>query len=316
MNVKRKVIALLSLVIMLFSMVGCSNEGLALIKELNRVNAWETNALAVNVSLSGEAEGTKLGIKVDVTGWVNQKTLQGEMEINIKEIEVDGEVVDTNLSPFKVLIDHEVVYISKSLFTEAFTLEGQPIPKKLNDIQADYIGFETATTESTPRMDANKANDLLMKLIEKAKMDVTVKQDKKSFTIEMNSDQLVDATVAILNAAMDDIDALNAIVPTGMTQEEVDKEKEEIQAMLVAAKNEIKPSLSGSNLKLTYNFEDNKYTSGVDMNFEITDAGQKAIVQMKVNGTTSNLGEKEFILPKKVVKLTMEEFYNLMGDIE
>ncbi len=316
MNVKRKVIALLSLVIMLFSMVGCSNEGLALIKELNRVNAWETNALAVNVSLSGEAEGTKLGIKVDVTGWVNQKTLQGEMEINIKEIEVDGEVVDTNLSPFKVLIDHEVVYISKSLFTEAFTLEGQPIPKKLNDIQADYIGFETATTESTPRMDANKANDLLMKLIEKAKMDVTVKQDKKSFTIEMNSDQLVDATVAILNAAMDDIDALNAIVPTGMTQEEVDKEKEEIQAMLVAAKNEIKPSLSGINLKLTYNFEDNKYTSGVDMNFEITDAGQKAIVQMKVNGTTSNLGEKEFILPKKVVKLTMEEFYNLMGDIE
>ncbi len=316
MIVKRKVIALLSLVIMLFSMVGCSNEGLALIKELNRVNAWETNALAVNVSLSGEAEGTKLGIKVDVTGWVNQKTLQGEMEINIKEIEVDGEVVDTNLSPFKVLIDHEVVYISKSLFTEAFTLEGQPIPKKLNDIQADYIGFETATTESTPRMDANKANDLLMKLIEKAKMDVTVKQDKKSFTIEMNSDQLVDATVAILNAAMDDIDALNAIVPTGMTQEEVDKEKEEIQAMLVAAKNEIKPSLSGSNLKLTYNFEDNKYTSGVDMNFEITDAGQKAIVQMKVNGTTSNLGEKEFILPKKVVKLTMEEFYNLMGDIE
>ncbi len=311
MNMKRRIIALLTLVIMLFSMVGCSKEGLALMKETYRVNAWEITDLATNVSLLVQAEGMKIGAKVEVTGWFNTKTLQGEMELSLKEIKMNDEVIEEiSFSPVKVFMDQQVVYISKTYFTELFTSVGAPMLEEFNAIQADYIGFETATIVGTPQVDPKKANDLFMKLMDKAKVDVAVKQDKKNFTIEMNSDQLVDATVALLIAAMDDIDAINAIAPTGNTQEEIDKEKKEVQAMLVDGKNEVKPMVSGSNLKVNYNFEDNKYTNGIDLNIQWTDGENKVTAQMKMDGTFNKLDKKEFVLPKNAVILPMEEYMN------
>ena len=296
---------------MLFSMVGCSKEGLALMKETYRVNAWEITDLATNVSLLVQAEGMKIGAKVEVTGWFNTKTLQGEMELSLKEIKMNDEVIEEiSFSPVKVFMDQQVVYISKTYFTELFTSVGAPMLEEFNAIQADYIGFETATIVGTPQVDPKKANDLFMKLMDKAKVDVAVKQDKKNFTIEMNSDQLVDATVALLIAAMDDIDAINAIAPTGNTQEEIDKEKKEVQAMLVDGKNEVKPMVSGSNLKVNYNFEDNKYTNGIDLNIQWTDGENKVTAQMKMDGTFNKLDKKEFVLPKNAVILPMEEYMN------
>ncbi len=314
MNVKRKVIALLTLVIMLFSMVGCSKEGLALMEETNRVNAWETTSLTANMSFSAEAEQMKIDATLDMTGWINAQTLQGELEMNLKEIKMNGEALESiKISPIKVFVDKQVAYISKTYFTDLFTALNVPVPEKFNALQADYIGIQTAGTEDLLQVDPKKANDLLMKLMEKAKLDIAIKQDKKNFTIEMNSDQLVDATVAILNAAMDDIDAINALAPTGITQEQVDKDKETVQAMLMVGKNQIKPMISGSNLKVTYNFEDDKYTSGVDMNLQVAMGEDKIAGKMKVEGTSTKIAKKEFVLPTSVVKLTMEEYMDLMG---
>ncbi len=298
---------------MLFSMVGCSKEGLAFMEESNKVNAWEASDLSANVSMLVEAEGMKLEAQLDMTGWVNAKTVQTEMVMNLKEVKLNGEAIEgINLSPIKAFVDKGVVYISKTYFTELFALVGTPVPEKFNAIKADYIGIQTATTEGAAKIDSKKANDLFMKLMDKAKVDVAIKQDKRSFTIEMNSDQLVDATVAILNAAMNDIDSINAIAPTGITQEEIDKEKETLQAMLVVGKNEVKPIVSGSNLKVNYNFEDNKYTVGMDMKIQLTYDEEKVVAQMKMDGTYNKLGKKEFVLPNNVVKFTMEEYMALM----
>ncbi|PHV69841.1 hypothetical protein CS063_13460 [Sporanaerobium hydrogeniformans] len=312
---KRRLMAFLTVIIMLFSMVGCSKEGLALMDEMNKVSSWEGENISATMTMAAEVQGMKMDMKLDIAGWVNATTLQGELEMNLKEIKLNGEAIPgMKLSPIKAYMDKQIVYISKSYFTELFGLVGAPVPEKLNAIQAEYIGIDTANQVlGIKPLDAKQANSLAMDLVKKTNVNVAIKQDKRNYTLEMNSDQLVDATIAFLNAALNNMDTINKIADTGMTQAEVDKEKESLQAYLLLAKTQIKPMVSGSNLKVNYHFEDNKYASGLDMQIQVASGNEKVLASMKFDAVATKTEKKEFVLPKNVIKLSMEEYMALLG---
>ena len=164
-KVKKKLLALIATVCMLFSLVGCKTEGLALLKEFNEVESWtaaeQIGSMEMEIAFGKEAKGK---MTLDYTAYTVTDTLQMEMTITPKTLVMDDVTIDLTqglykISPVKVYMDGMKMYISTAYIKELLAIAGTT-PEEIKAIDLDlgkeYIGLDLANTYKEMGMDTSK----------------------------------------------------------------------------------------------------------------------------------------------------------------
>jgi hypothetical protein len=312
---KKKIVAMLMASLMMLGATGCSTEGLNLYKEIEKTSTWDYEETKGDMTVSVQAEDETVNLKASFTGYSNAKEMQAYVDLNINEISVGVIEAPIKISPVKLYVDKSTIYISKTYFTDLFAASGSPVPEGFKAIKAEYIGIDTAGELQAGTIDKEKAQLLFEKLFKDSKIKMPITQKDRSYTIELDSSQMVDLSVQFISEMMSKIDILNEYSDTGITQEEIDAQKEETLLALNQGKEAIKPMVDGSDLKVTYTFKDDSYTQAMDMGLKITAGEAPVIVKVAVKSEGTKAVKKDITLPTSKAIYSMEEFMELMFSI-
>lgn len=313
---KRKIIAIIMTILMMLGTVGCSTEGLNLYGEMKKASLWECEETKGNITVGVEVPGAKINIGAQFDGYVNTKETNGMIKMAIDQIQVIDEKSDISIAPIKMApvtmyIDKQTIYISKSYFTDLFSVSGAPVPKALEDIKAEYIGLDTSTGAGAVTMNQEKSMQAFEKLFVGSKVEFPITQKDREYTIELNSDQMIDLSVQFAKEIMSSIDEINKISNTGVTQKDIDADKDQIEATLVQVKTMAKPAIAGSKLAVKYAFTDTSYTQSFDTLIKFAFEGETGSIKIATQSESKKAVKKDFVLPASKVVYTMDKFMEL-----
>lgn len=318
MKKKLSIVMMLLLVLTLVSCTPTQTEFYSKVKELNN---WEFSDLtmngAVEVILEDEAGTESVPIDFTATGYTNNKAIQGYMDLAMT-----SNLEQVVLPQMKMFIDKSDVYLNKDYFTQTYELSGIEVPQKLQALDAEYICISQDSNSALNELVANP--DLIYsiyeQIINELGIDIPVTKAGNAYTITLDENKLFDQTVKAVDTAITNLDSLNESLALGLTQEQInsikanyDKETFEMETGL------IKAMIKGSQFKVTYDFKDeNTVLLNMDMNIPImipeteTSPASKMTLKANVNAETKKGESKEVTLPEKSVKMTQQEYYNLL----
>ncbi len=312
----KKIIAAIMTLFMLLGTVGCSTEGLNLYEEMKKTSSWECAETKGNVLVSMDVQGEKFELGADFSGYANTKETQAYIEMNINKIKLSDSAIDIKMSPVKMYVDKQAIYISKTYFTELMQLSGESVPEALKAIDAEYIGIDLSAGTQVTMLDQQKAMQLIETLFKGFEVKVPITQSGRTYTIELDADQMVDLSVQFIKEVINNIDEINKFSDTGMTQKDIDENKEEIELALTQGETMVKPMLKGSRAMLKYSFEDNLYKENMDVAIKFAFGEEKIDLNMVVNADSKKITKKDFKLPTSKVIYTMEELMGVLVTME
>ena len=153
---KKRILALLTVVMMLFTMVGCSKEGIELLTKMKQIETWKaiemTGSFGVEVTLDEET----LPIKASFEGYMLQDPMQAELTFNFDEFSIPGQTQTYKLPSMKLYMDGLKVYLNTDFFKELAALEGDAAEAELShlfDLSKDYIVLDMTSTLSQSGFD-------------------------------------------------------------------------------------------------------------------------------------------------------------------
>lgn len=310
---KRKILALLMTLLMLLTVAGCSTEGLNLYEEMKKTSAWEAVETKGSMLIAAEVQGEKFELGADISGYSHTKEMQAYIEMNINTIKLGNTNQTIKMSPVKIYLDQQALYISKTYFTELMSLSGAELPETLKSIEAEYIGIDlnAAGTEALI-LKPEKAIELTETLFKGSDIKLPITKNGRAYTIELNADQMVDLSIEFIKEIMGNLDLINEISDTGLTQAELDESAAEISQALEEGKALAKPALKGSKATVKYTFGDTTYEENMDVNFKVAFGGEELTFDIHVDSEAKKIAKKEFELPTSKVLYTMEDLVGLM----
>lgn len=314
---KRKLIAVIMMVLMLLGTVGCSTEGLNLYQEMEKVGKWEYVETKGKVLVSAQMQGEKVTLGADFKGYSNTKQTQAYIEMNINEVQLGSEGINVDfsadkISPVKMYLDKQTLYISKTYFTDLLAMSGSPVPEALAAVEAEYIGLDLSSQGQAMLFDYEQAMQLNKVLFENSNVKLPVKQTGRSYTIDLNDSQIVDLGVAFFREVFAKMDTINEVMDTGLSQEEIAMAQEEIEQMLLEGKEMVKPMIAGSSAKVKYTFSDTAYQEDMNIAFKIAFGGETMLLDLSIQTDSQKIASKTFTLPASKQVYTLEEFFGLM----
>ncbi|WBW49958.1 copper amine oxidase N-terminal domain-containing protein [Peptoniphilus equinus] len=337
---KKKLTALLVMMMCVFTLVGCSTNMAAYTAKTQDVAKWagtkvegtmeakvsvkddngETIDMTIPYTIKGVSEGqdkVDMNVVVDFTGL---KALAKSEAATDEELAMIPDKFDMHM-----FVDGADIYIAKSYFDlfENLGMNG------LKDIEEDYILIKT--DDSAAGVDADVVNYLnssefeadLLAIIDKAlkgyetKLDMVV--DGNTFTFEATSDQLIDEGLNSLGTVaknwptvVPEIEkVLGKIVPAEAMKElnlatafdgmNIDDVKKNVE--------EVKASFTGSKVKFVTTFEDDKYTQEGTFTVKFDNEFAMDLTQNYVM-TKDETAKVE--LPTSVKAMTMNELLGLL----
>ena len=205
---KKKLLALATAVFLIFSFTGCSAEGTALLKEMEKVCAWEATEQTGTMNFEVAAGESTIKFDLDYTAYTIPETLQMDMTVNAKSCSVDDKTFDLTkgtykLSPIKMYLDGLKMYISSAFIKEVCDIAGEDATEVI-DLSKDYIAYDMTDTYAQMGIDVKKlAKDSvnmskeLFSELEKAGVAVAIKQEGRKYTVELSAEQMISAGIKL-----------------------------------------------------------------------------------------------------------------------
>lgn len=317
----KKKLSIVMMLLLVLTFVSCTPTQTEFYSKVKELNNWEFSDLtmngAVEVILEDEAGTESVPIDFTATGYTNNKAIQGYMDLAMT-----SNLEQVVLPQMKMFIDKSDVYLNKDYFTQTYELSGIEVPQKLQALDAEYICISQDSNSALNELVANP--DLIYsiyeQIINELGIDIPVTKAGNAYTITLDENTLFDQTVKAVDTAITNLDSLNESLALGLTQERInsikanyDKEMFEMETGL------IKAMIKGSQFKVTYDFKDeNTVLLNMDMNIPImipeteTSPASKMTLKANVNAETKKGEPREVTLPEKSVKMTQQEYYNLL----
>lgn len=329
---KKKLLALMATLCMVFSLVGCSSEGLALMKEFDEVANWEATNQAGTMAFDFAMGETKANLTLDYTAYTVTDTLQMEMIITPKSVQADSVTIDLTkgdykISPVKMYLDGAKAYLSTSYFTDLFKIAGVEATDVATempglDLTKEYIGFDLTEVYADMGIDMKdiaasneKINEEFYAELGKADLKFPIKQEGRKYTIELTADQMVEAFAKAFAQSMES--SKDIIVAEykamGLTDEEIAMIMEQFNAITTPETlASITEMLKGSTAKAVLTYEDGKQTTEYAMNFNIAvDETQSVALKFTMKDVATKAEAKAVTMPTNAKVYTMEEFMAL-----
>lgn len=317
----KKKLSIVMMLLLVLTFVSCTPTQTEFYSKVKELNNWEFSDLtmngAVEVILEDEAGTESVPIDFTATGYTNNKAIQGYMDLAMT-----SNLEQVVLPQMKMFINKSDVYLNKDYFTQTYELSGIEVPQKLQALDAEYICISQDSNSALNELVANP--DLIYsiyeQIINELGIDIPVTKAGNAYTITLDENTLFDQAVKAVDTAITNLDSLNESLALGLTQERInsiksnyDKEMFEMETGL------IKAMIKGSQFKVTYDFKDeNTVLLNMDMNIPImipeteTSPASKMTLKANVNAETKKGEPREVTLPEKSVKMTQQEYYNLL----
>lgn len=317
----KKKLSIVMMLLLVLTFVSCTPTQTEFYSKVKELNNWEFSDLtmngAVEVILQDETGTESVPIDFTATGYTNNKAIQGYMDLAMT-----SNLEQVVLPQMKMFINKSDVYLNKDYFTQTYELSGIEVPQKLQALDAEYICISQDSNSALNELVANP--DLIYsiyeQIINELGIDIPVTKAGNAYTITLDENTLFDQTVKAVDTAITNLDSLNESLALGLTQERInsiksnyDKEMFEMETGL------IKAMIKGSQFKVTYDFKDeNTVLLNMDINIPImipeteTSPASKMTLKASVNAETKKGEPREVTLPEKSVKMTQQEYYNLL----
>jgi len=322
---KKKLLALASALFMVFSLVGCGSEGLSLVKEIQEVQTWEavdqTGSMSFDMTMGEES----VKLAMDYTAYTVKDKLQMEMTVTPKTLDVSGEVLDlakgeTKLSPIKLYMDGVKLYMSSSCLKEIIALAGATPADVADvlDLSKEFIAFDMTDTYKEMGIDINgliedskKATADLYAELGKLDTDIAIKQDGRKYTMELTSDQMVEACISLFAQSLEmQKDLLVAeYKEMGLTDAQIELTMAQLSAMTSKeALAPVKDMVKGSAAKVTLAYEDGKQTTEYAFNLNVNvDEDNTVIFKVDMKDEAKKAEVKEVKMPTDVKVYALED---------
>ncbi len=317
---KKKVLALLVTLVMIFTMVGCNAQGVELINQLKTVSNWEAMETTSNLDLSITSQGETVKVNVGLVSYTNSKDLQMEATMTINTIEVSGQKIDVasapfELSPIKFYMDGMKFYVSTDIFKDIAAILGIK-PETIIDVTKDYLMMDLTSTMETSGMTKEqiaKLSSQSFDIYANSKVEVPITKKDNTYTVELKDSQLVDAIFDFYLEALDSqtTTLTEAYKKMGLTDEQIKETLAQVKVIYgPETKAMVKPMLAGSSAKASYTFDKDSYAT--DMSATIKLAVDKDKVDVSISGQSKvkKVDKKAITFPTSVKAYTMED---LMG---
>lgn len=345
---KKKIISVLLIATMMFSLVGCTPNMASYNKEAQRVAQWEGQSMKATANVAMEVldagETVKFSIPMELSGKVKgQDLVEMDMKmslVSMKEMaKTTGEEIPVSMPDsvdMKIFATQEKAYIEKKFFMD---MMGEDAPENLKNIKEDYISIpagmaslngveipaedkaqiEAMTNYIKSKEFESSVLSLLDATLKGFKPSVDMKVSGNTFTYEAGIDDLVKdlnlaAETVVKNYSnvetplVELLNKLGAPIEKEMLQEAV---KSYNKGSFEETTKEMKEFLKGSNIKMVSTFEKDSYKQDMELNLNISS-------MMKMNMVVKSESKKEnnvnIVLPKSVKDLTMQEYIELFMD--
>lgn len=306
MNMKKILALMMTASLSIATFTGCSQTTNNYMKEVNKTSEWEATSSESNGTVTFESQGMKQNISFSSTGYA----AGDKSYADVKFTDPSGVF---NIPEIEAYADGSTAYINKSYYEGLYEMMGEQVPEGLKNVNAQYIAIDTGMkTEELKSMITD--TDALVKLSKSvfgdADIDLPYVQNEREYTMNLDSDQLVDLGVNSINAISKNLDNINSTFNLGLDAEKIAEVKNEIASegftQGVAA---VKDTIKGSTITSKEVFEDGKYTFNLNMNIEVKDVCK---VNMTINSTSTKAEVKDIVIPTSVAKFTPEQMNQLL----
>ena len=261
-----------------------------------------------------DGSATKAYVKMDL--------ISDKKELNIKDI--------------KIYVDNENVYISKNYLDAVMGASGQPLPDSIKNMPQEYIIMSTALDTSVMTEEEASASAQYQamseyiesmtspekrgEILEKASkiMDIVgfsvpVNKAGRTYTISLNSDQIIDMSVKSIDKTVVNIEEILKIMDLSpefkVSKEEIaelrkqynETGKDQIfQAMAVA-----KETIKGSEMTTKESFTDSTYKSDIGMKLIMRDMMD---LNLSMTQTAKKVEKRELAMPDLKNAVSMDKY--------
>lgn len=320
---KKKLLALATTVLMIFSFAGCSTEGTALMGEMEKVAAWEATEQTGSMDMGFTAGETSGKLSLDYTAYTITNDLQMEMTVSPKSLEVNGATLDLTkgdykLSPIKMYMDGVKMYMSSSYLKEVCALAGADASEAI-DVSKDYVAFDMTDTYAQMGIDVKELTKDSAKVSKEFyagldDTDLSIKQDGRTYTIELTADQMVEACFKAMTKSMEmQKDTLEAQYKAmGLTDEQIKEVMAQVSAVFSdeTAKT-VKDMVKGSTAKVVLGYTDEEQTTDIALNAKVAVEDQEVTVSFAMKDAAKKAAKKEVKMPTSVTVYTMDDLMSL-----
>ncbi|MBE6070605.1 MAG: hypothetical protein E7208_01470 [Clostridium butyricum] len=307
MKLKRSLALFMTASLGVATLTGCSEATTNYAKELGNTTKWAASSTETNGNVTIEAEGEKMNISFTGSGYTSGNKGFAEVKFN----DPSGLI---KIPDIKVYSDNGISYINKSYFEGIYTMSGLKVPEKLAKINAEYISIDSGI--DVGKLQAIATNPEAMLELGKTffgdvDIDLPYVQNGREFTMNLNSDEMVDLSVKAVKASVNNLESINSDFRLGLASEDIAQVKAMMNDQNInEGIKEIKTMLTGSKLSLKEVFSDDTYTEDIKMVLQLKDIGK---VDVQVTGKSTKTDSKEINIPTSVVKLTQDEYLDMMG---
>lgn len=282
MKLKRTLAVLLSAGLCMFSLAGCSDAGKNYANELAKNSKMQSQASQISGTMNLTANGETMSFNISGTGYSNGN--KGFSDIKITE-----STGTLNFPEIKCYVDNGTSYINKSYFEGIYKMTGAQVPAGLANIKAEYIGIESGFNIGELQQLVTNPESLMTlgTTLFGNGDDITFTQSGRQYAFSLNADQMVNYIDKFAKQSNNNTSALSA---------------EDIASM--------KNLLAGSTIKCTQSFTDTGSTVAMQMNIKVQNT---MTVTATLNSTCQKADAKEIVMPASVVKLTGQQYANLLA---
>ena len=308
----KKVLLITLLVIMMLATAGFTSEGASYWGDMKEIYEWNAIEGKSEAELDISIPGMDIDYhyKIDVNSQSNFDDFSSYSKIEIKDVqgESDIPVIEMYTYGSDLYINKEAVLVLLAATGVADELvieeEYVVLESGQEDVDIDFRNVLNEVIEFIDKMDLG--------------MDLGMEKEGDTYTLTLESDELLDLLDAYMRYIFENIDQLSNSLVQGqeidLTGEEKQQALEEYDAFVDQYKDMAKMFIKGSKFYMEGTFEEDKYIENSRLEIKVMDMGE---LNMNVASTSSKLEKADFELPTSVMRITAEELVELiMGRIE
>lgn len=304
----KKIIAVIMAVFMLFSMAGCSAEELKLYDEMKKAASWDTEETKGIITILGKVDDQDIKITGDFTGFINAKDKQAYIEFKLNPVELANTKSDFRFAPVKIYLDNQNFYITATYIKDLFNVLGEPLPNKLLEVKTEYIGMNVAQG----MISHAAVFELLQKLVIHSKVNMPIIEKDREYTVSLDSDQTIKLLGAFTEGILNNMDEVNKISNTGITQKDVNAQKAKFDEMVEQGKGKLKQIIDGSKVKAQYTFGDDQYKQSLGAALKIHMGKEEVTMDLNIARESVKSAKKVIVLPDSKQVYTREQLMALI----
>lgn len=224
MKFKKKIAALVAGALSVFTLAGCSETTLNYSNELSKASNFEAAESTMNGNMAIEAGGQKFNININGTGYC---TKDGDTYVKLDYADPSGLV---KMPEMEMYLSGSTLYYNKSFFTGLYTKNGLAVPEKLKSVNTDYIAIESpynAQMAKSMQLDPDALAEMAQTIFGKdSKLDLPIVQNGREFTLDMDSDKMIDLLSQAIKDGSANLDNLNKQFSLNLKDEDIAALKE------------------------------------------------------------------------------------------